>query len=178
MSARQRPGGRVALLERVLPTSPASAARMPFVLLVVMLLGGGLIALLVLNSSLNEGSFRLSDLRKKTTELTEERQRLQRDVDRHAAPDALERRARELGLVPGGNPAFLEPDGTVRGTSRAAPARPAAKREPAPPSPSADSPATPEPSDPSPTAQPEPAEAESAPASPSAPAPTDEPPAP
>ncbi|WP_439655019.1 FtsB family cell division protein, partial [Streptomyces chryseus] len=98
-----------------MPSGPNQAARTPFVLLVVLLLGGGLITLLLLNSSLNEGSFKLSELKKRTTELTDEEQALQQDVDDRSAPGALERRARELGMVPGGSPAFLGPDGTVRG---------------------------------------------------------------
>lgn len=104
------------------------AARTPFVLLVVALLGGGLISLLLLNSALNQGSFQLSKLKKETTALTDEEQALQRDVDGYSAPDALQRRAHELGLVPGGSPVFIGPDGKVAGT-----ASPAA--EPPPPSP-------------------------------------------
>ncbi|WFB10026.1 septum formation initiator family protein [Streptomyces sp. LX-29] len=98
-------------------TAPGAAAakRTPFVFLVVVLLGSGLIGLLVLNSALNQGSFELSRLERQATELTDERQALQQEVDELSAPDALERRARELGMVPGGNPVFLEPDGTVRG---------------------------------------------------------------
>ncbi|MFJ6354026.1 FtsB family cell division protein [Streptomyces sp. NPDC054835] len=108
-----------------MPSGPSSAARTPFVLLVVLLLGGGLISLLLLNSALNQGSFELSELKKKTTELTDEEQALQRDVDDSSAPDALERRARELGMVPGGSPVFLDPDGTVRGVpSKAASPKP------------------------------------------------------
>ncbi|GHH34788.1 FtsB family cell division protein [Streptomyces candidus] len=113
--------GRAARLSRLLPSGPNQAARTPFVLLVVVLLGGGLISLLMLNSALNEGSFRLNDLKKQTTELTDEEQQLQRDVDDRSAPGALERRARELGMVPGGSPAFLDPDGRVRGTPSEAP---------------------------------------------------------
>ncbi|MFJ6698673.1 cell division protein FtsL [Streptomyces sp. NPDC091272] len=104
-----------------MPSGPPQAARAPFVLLVVVLLGGGLICLLMLNSALNEGSFRLNDLKKQTTELTDEQQALQRDVDDRSAPGALERRARELGMVPGGPPAFLGPDGKVRGEPSEAP---------------------------------------------------------
>nr|WP_254705214.1 septum formation initiator family protein [Streptomyces lunaelactis] len=107
-----------------MPSGPSTAARTPFVLLVVLLLGGGLITLLLLNSSLNEGSFELSELKKKTTELTDQQQELQRDVDSYSAPGALERRARELGMVPGGSPAFLDQDGTVRGVPREASAQP------------------------------------------------------
>ncbi|MFD9048385.1 FtsB family cell division protein [Streptomyces zaomyceticus] len=107
--------GRAARLGRLMPSGPSSAARTPFVLLVVVLLGGGLISLLLLNSALNQGSFQLNELKDRTTELTDEEQALQRDVDDYAAPDALERRARELGMVPGGSPAFLGPDGKVLG---------------------------------------------------------------
>jgi hypothetical protein len=120
MSRRPELRGRAARLARLLPTDPVQAARTPFVLLVVVLLGGGLIALLMLNSALNAGSFRLNDLKKQTTGLTEEEQALQRDVDAYAAPEALQRRARELGMVPGGDPAFLNPDGTVKGVPGAA----------------------------------------------------------
>ncbi|WP_327366893.1 FtsB family cell division protein [Streptomyces sp. NBC_01217] len=121
--------GRAARLARLMPSGPSNAARTPFVLLVVLLLGGGLITLLVLNSALNEGSFRLSELKKRTTELTDEQQALQHDVDSYSEPDALARRARELGMVPGGSPAFLDPGGKVRGV----PAETSAEPVPAPP---------------------------------------------
>ncbi|MFI5755314.1 cell division protein FtsL [Streptomyces sp. NPDC051569] len=122
--------GRAARLARLMPSGSSSAARTPFVLLVVLLLGGGLITLLLLNSSLNEGSFRLSELKKRTTDLTDEQQALQRDVDDHSAPDALERRARRLGMVPGGSPAFLNSDGTVRGVPGEAEPLPPATQAP------------------------------------------------
>ncbi|MFJ2433340.1 septum formation initiator family protein [Streptomyces anulatus] len=125
--------GRAARLARLMPsTGPSTAARTPFVLLVVLLLGGGLITLLLLNSALNEGSFRLSELKRETTELTDEQQALQRDVDGRSQPDALERRARELGMVPGGSPAFLDPDGTVRGNPIEATAPPSPSPTPSP----------------------------------------------
>lgn len=117
MSRKPELRGRAARLARLFPgtAGPGQAARTPFVLLVVLLLGGGLIGLLVLNSALSEGSFKLDDLQKGTKSLTDEEQALQRDVDDYSAPEALQRRARELGMVPGGDPAFLDPDGTVKG---------------------------------------------------------------
>ncbi|MFI1929619.1 septum formation initiator family protein [Streptomyces sp. NPDC020330] len=137
--------GRAARLARLMPsTGPSTAARTPFVLLVVLLLGGGLITLLLLNSALNEGSFRLSELKRETTELTDEQQALQRDVDSRSQPDALERRARELGMVPGGSPAFLNPDGTVRGEPSEATAPPSPSPSPTP-SPDAPADAAPDP---------------------------------
>ncbi len=117
MSRKPELKGRAARLARLLPAGRARAARTPFVLLVVLLLGGGLIVLLVLNSALSEGSFRLDDLKEETKNLTDQEQALQRDVDAYSAPQALQRRARELGMVPGGDPAFLAPDGTVKGSA-------------------------------------------------------------
>ncbi|MFJ5266983.1 hypothetical protein [Streptomyces sp. NPDC088358] len=131
MSRKPELKGRAARLARLLPAGAANAARTPFVLLVVLLLGGGLIGLLVLNSALSEGSFHLDDLQKGTKTLTDEEQALQRDVDAYSAPDALQRRARELGMVPGGDPAFLNPDGTVKGVPETA-ARDSSLQNPAP----------------------------------------------
>jgi hypothetical protein len=122
--------GRAARLARLFPAGPGQAARTPFVLLVVLLLGGGLIGLLVLNSALSEGAFKLDDLQKETKSLTDEEQSLQRDVDAYSAPDALQRRASELGMVPGGDPAFLNPDGTVKGVPTPAAARQTTVRNP------------------------------------------------
>ncbi|GHE67244.1 hypothetical protein CP980_24395 [Streptomyces vinaceus] len=118
-------------LGRLRAGSAGQAALTPFVLLVVALLAGGLISLLLLNSALNQGSFQLSKLKKETTALTDEEQALQRDVDGYSAPDALQRRAHELGLVPGGSPVFIGPDGKVTGTAAVA------EPPPPPPSPSA-----------------------------------------
>ncbi|WP_171171261.1 septum formation initiator family protein, partial [Streptomyces sp. I05A-00742] len=169
-AARTRGPAGGSRLGRLLPAGPGGARRTPFVLLVVVLLGSGLIGLLLLNSSLNQGSFELSRLQRKTTELTDQQQALQQEVDQLAAPDALERRARELGLVPGGSPAFLNPDGTVNGVPAPAPeagesadgADPAAYRPPVPlpspgtpaaePSPAGPSAAEPLPAGPAPAA--------------------------
>ncbi|WP_432143128.1 septum formation initiator family protein [Streptomyces sp. bgisy084] len=114
----QGPRGRQKRLAALFPSGAGArgtAARTPFVLLIVVLLGSGLITLLLLNSALNQGSFELSKLEKQTEELTDEQQALQQDVDAYSAPSALEQRARKLGMVPGGTPVFLLPDGTVRG---------------------------------------------------------------
>ncbi|MFF1697296.1 hypothetical protein ACFVXC_27395 [Streptomyces sp. NPDC058257] len=177
MSKKPQLRGRAARLARLLPSGPSQAARTPFVLLVVLLLGGGLIGLLILNSSLNEGSFQLSELKKETTELTDQEQELQRDVDAYAAPDALQRRARELGMVPGGDPAFLNPDGTVRGVPGAAEQTSALRPDPRPqevasPAPSVSLPAPPTPSPSPPQAPPAPSDAPPVPTPSAKPGPT------
>jgi len=148
--------GRAARLARLLPANSGTAARTPFVLLVVLLLGGGLIGLLVLNSALSAGSFQLDDLQKDTKSLTDEEQALQRDVDAYAAPDALQRRARELGMVPGGDPAFLNPDGSVKGVPGAAPQAAARTSVVRPPEALAPAPSPTVPPSPTPTLAPTP----------------------
>jgi len=109
----------------------ATAARTPFVVLVVTLLAGGLISLLLLNSAVNQDSFELNKLQKETNGYTDEQQQLQQEVDGLSAPGALEQRAQQLGMVPGGAPAFLTPTGKVQGSPTPATA------PPAPPSPTA-----------------------------------------
>ncbi|MGW2522236.1 septum formation initiator family protein [Streptomyces sp. NPDC001617] len=160
MSRKPELRGRAARLARLFPgpQSRGQAARTPFVLLVVLLLGGGLIGLLVLNSALSEGSFKLDDLQKDTKNLTDEEQALQRDIDSYSAPEALQRRAHELGMVPGGDPAFLDPNGTVKGVPSAA-AQQSAVKIPLvlrPPETITHPPATPTASSPTPAAAPTP----------------------
>lgn len=118
--ARRPPGGRPGTGRR--PTVRRIAAgrrqvpgRAPFVVLTVVLLAAGLVGLLMLNTALNQGSFQLRKLQDETTRLTDEQQSLEQQIDQWSAPDALQRRARELGMVPGGNPAFLQDDGKVLG---------------------------------------------------------------
>ncbi|MFD5467533.1 cell division protein FtsL [Kitasatospora sp. NPDC127059] len=82
--------------------------RTPFAVLVVVLLAAGLLGLLALNTALNEGSFELSRLQKQTTKATDEQQSLQHEIDQSSAPDALAKRAAELGMVPAGGMAFLD----------------------------------------------------------------------
>jgi hypothetical protein len=110
------------------------------VLLVLVLLSGGLIALLMLNTVLNQESFQLTRLQKQTSRYTDQQQGLQQQLDRMSAPSALAEQARRLGMVPGGDPAFLSPDGKVAGEASriTAPAPPVAPPSPppvAPPSP-------------------------------------------
>ena len=112
--------GRIMRLTRLVPAGSSTARRTPFVLLVVVLLGTGLLTLLFLNASLNNGSFELSRLEKETEHLTDQQQALEQQVDGYSAPSVLERRARGLGLVPGRVPVFLTPNGTVRGDAPAA----------------------------------------------------------
>jgi hypothetical protein len=100
---------------------PARAPRTPFVLLVLGLLGGGLLALLLLNTALAQGSFRIHDLQRQTATLADRQQQLQLAVDALSTPDQLARSARQLGLVPVHNPGFLRlADGRILGNPQPA----------------------------------------------------------
>ncbi|MEU9074216.1 hypothetical protein [Kitasatospora sp. NPDC048538] len=133
-------------------------------MLVVVLLAAGLLGLLALNTALNEGSFELSRLQKQTTVATDEQQGLQHQIDQSSAPDALAKRAAEMGMVPAGGMAFLDvPNGgKVIGTPGPAQDSPPVKRSTVEPWPvKQQPPAAGQPSAPAP--------APSAPAAPSAP---------
>lgn len=92
------------------------ASRTPFVVLLAALLAVGLITLLVLNTALSQDSFRLTDLRRQSAQLTDEEQGLEREIADLEAPARLAERAKELGMKPSGDPLFLRiPDGPVIG---------------------------------------------------------------
>ncbi len=71
---------------------------MPFVLLVFALLGGGLICLLVINTTLATAQFRISNLQQGNTSLSQQEQTLQQQIAADEAPATISRRARQLGM--------------------------------------------------------------------------------
>jgi hypothetical protein len=101
---------------RLVPQRRSSAAKAPFVVVVMALLGGGLLGLLLLNTLVAQGSFALHDLSAQGKALEQREQELGRQVQALQAPAVLANRASRLGMVPGGPPAFLRlPDGKVLG---------------------------------------------------------------
>jgi hypothetical protein len=127
---------------RVVPQQAEAPARAPFVLLVVAILGLGLVGLLLLNTSLQRGSFAIHDLKRQTSVLAEREEDLDQRVARLKAPENLAGRAQRMGMVPNANPVFLRlSDGAVLGD--AVPAEPRATPTPKPPSAPAGTNATP-----------------------------------
>jgi hypothetical protein len=111
---------------RVVPPASLPAPRAPFVLLVLGLVVAGLVSLLMLNTLVNENSFRIHALTTEQEKLDLREQQLQRQVDKLETPGSMEAAARRLGLVPAGTPAFIElPSGKVLGVPT--PAKPTAK---------------------------------------------------
>lgn len=85
---------------RLLPGTRTQAARAPFVMLVLAILGIGLLGLLLLNTTLQQASFDLDKLRQDTTELRDRNAVLVQQLSERNAPDRLARSARELGMTP------------------------------------------------------------------------------
>jgi hypothetical protein len=76
----------------------ASLPRVPFVLLVLVLLGGGLICLLVINTTLGATSFRISKLQSTGATLATQEQALQQQIAAEQAPAEIAKRAYQLGM--------------------------------------------------------------------------------
>lgn len=92
---------------RVLPGS-ARSPRAPFVVLVLLVLGLGLVGLLLVNTALQQGSFALSRLEAETTALRDRAATLSAEVSLLESPTGLADRAENLGMVPAEEPEFIE----------------------------------------------------------------------
>ena len=71
---------------------------MRFALLVLVLLGGGLICLLVINTTLGAKSFRISKLQSTNATLSTQEQVLQQEIAAEQSPAQIARRAYALGM--------------------------------------------------------------------------------
>jgi hypothetical protein len=81
---------------------------MPFVLLVLGLLGGGLVCLLVVNTTLGATSFRLSQLQRDNAKLSLQEQSLQGKIQNEQAPQQIAQRAYQLGMRAESNATILD----------------------------------------------------------------------
>jgi cell division protein FtsB len=118
---------------------PGSAGRATFVVLVMVLLVGGVVATLWFSTQATADAYRLEQAKKATSELSARVAQLQQQVDEQDSAPALGARARQLGMVPAGDPAHLVvgPDGSV-----ALVGTPSVARTPPPPPPTTTTPPT------------------------------------
>jgi cell division protein FtsB len=93
---------------RVVALRRSRAAGPPFVAVVVLILTLGLLGLLAVNTVLAQDAFRLHALQADGRALADREQALQRELRDLQSPLVLAARATELGMVPGGAPAFLD----------------------------------------------------------------------
>lgn len=111
-TARPRAGIRVVDARRTRVSGPG------FALLMVLMLVGGLLASLTLNTLRGEGSFELADLQREQILLAETQTGLRADVAEARSADRLTASARGLGMVPSPSTAFIRlSDGAVLGVA-------------------------------------------------------------
>ncbi len=117
--------GATAAATHAVPTAPVGPAlrlpRAPFVLLLVGIIVVGAVGVLVLNTKINENSFRLGDLKQTQAALSLQEQQLEQQLAVLSDPGNLRAAATRLGLVPAGTPAYISlPDGRVVGVPQPA----------------------------------------------------------
>ena len=109
-------------LRLVAPIRVRKASRGMFIIMLASILGVGLMVMLLINTTLAQGAFTLSELRATQSELSRTEATLIESVAALAAPTVLEEKARNLGMVPSSNPAFIKiPSGKVLGKPKPAP---------------------------------------------------------
>jgi len=101
----------------VVPRVRARAPRVPFVTLVSLLLLGGVVGLLMFNTTMQQNAFAATSLEKQATDLTSREQTLQMELEDLRNPQLVAEKAQKLGMVDGGPPAFLGLDGRVHGVT-------------------------------------------------------------
>lgn len=102
---------------RVAPPPPVAVPRAPFVALVLLVVIGGVLGILLLNTKINENAFVLHDLRQQQAELNHQQQLLEEEVAVAASSVQLIAAANRLGLVRDGQPPHLwVPSGRLDGT--------------------------------------------------------------
>lgn len=106
---------------KVAPPPPVSVPRAPFVALILVVVVGGVLGILLVNTKINENAFRISKLQDQQATLDIQQQQLEKRIANYEAPGNLAAEARRLGLVESGPPAFIRlPDGRVIGVPQPA----------------------------------------------------------
>ena len=117
--AGPRPGSRTAVPPRPAGTRPpgarpagarprARSSRTPFILLLVGLLGGALVSLLVISTTLAQGAFRITSLQEQNANLAREQQTLTNEVAQAANPAVIAGKAEQLGMRPNPHLGFID----------------------------------------------------------------------
>lgn len=92
----------------VVPRRRTRAARMPFVLLVSLVLLGGVVGLLLFNTSMQQASFAATSLEQRAGTLTARQQTLERELDVLRNPQHIAEQAQGMGMSVPPAPLFLD----------------------------------------------------------------------
>lgn len=86
----------------------ARSSRTPFILLLVGLLGGALVSLLVISTTLAQGAFRITSLQEQNANLAREQQTLTNEVAQAGNPAVIAQKAEQLGMRPNPHLGFID----------------------------------------------------------------------
>ena len=103
----ERPGPQRAAGTRATGAS-RGRPRTPFVLLLIGLLGGGLVCLLLINTTLAQGAFQIQAMQQKNSSLTQQVQALEQQTRQQESPVSIAARAQQLGMQPVGRLRFID----------------------------------------------------------------------
>jgi hypothetical protein len=88
-------------------TEGAQATHRFFATFLSIVAGIGLLILLVVNILLAQDAFTLSELKAEAKIVADQREAINRQIDRESSPAALAKKATELGMRPSESPVFL-----------------------------------------------------------------------
>jgi hypothetical protein len=88
--------------------APRSRPRTPFILLLIGLLGGALVSLLVISTTLAQGAFQITSLQQQNANLTRQEQTLNNAVAQAANPSVIAQEAQQLGMRQNPNLSFID----------------------------------------------------------------------
>jgi hypothetical protein len=103
-----RPAGKAGQATAVLPERARHAGRTSFIMLLLGLLGGGLVCLLMVNTTLAANSIQINRLEQANSAGTQRIGELQQQVAAEKSAAVIAKEARELGMRPQRVPAFLD----------------------------------------------------------------------
>jgi hypothetical protein len=86
----------------------ARSPRTPFILLLVGLLGGALVCLLVISTTLAQGTFRITNLQEQNANLARQEQTLTNEVAQAGNPAVIAAEAKQLGMRPNPYLGFID----------------------------------------------------------------------
>jgi type II secretory pathway pseudopilin PulG len=91
------------------PRTRPRAPRVPFVTLVSVILLGGVVGLLMFNTSMQQASFRAAALEQQAADLTAQQEALRLELQKKSDPQRIAVEAQRMGMVlPAGGPLVLE----------------------------------------------------------------------
>jgi len=80
------------------PSASRGGHRMPFILMLCVLLGGALVCTLLISTTLAAGSYRITKLQQSVDALARQRQTLQEQVAQAQSAQVIEQQAEQLGM--------------------------------------------------------------------------------